>query len=764
MVEKASGMFEKAAFLGPRVSARERPALEIMAKEIRDNVLLFVGESDEEKERRNMAGIALLEQVVPGARSYKDAKNIIGMSEDCGDDVSDMEAGLERLTTTLTYAMVYGANRTRDDAVHSGLPSTVDIFLPESLVGFGEEIVKRVITNEDVRRVLKKIDDKYSGIKLLPGEDRNIETLKVLGKARMRLVKMAFSDRLIPEGHDDRGELERTVAYLSTMIEDREEFVRSRIVTEGGVVGSRVERPKKGKALSYDILPAFADPDSPFSRVARDINFDVGEMPATSDREGFKTWITNQVDAMASHDLFFANWWQVVLPGFVSTIEFGLKQSGTSSREIEWAKGYARAVGTVRANELVFRNADGDVMNVLTHLPPAKRVSVYHWDSKKVELLTKEGEGLSDIGEMYEMIKTVAYEKSSVEHQGWMIAEAMSSDDETSWTDFSKEVAKSYAKKRGVRFDGAKARELLRDARVAFSVFVMEESHEWLRYLNVNKSEYLNGRMEEDLFPWFVNDVSQGNPWASGIKYRGRDQQDRIREGKMAFDHPLLYLLRPSDLMRIKGVYTEDLLVELERSLMPVGAKGFCDKDGYFKPFSKINLKSLKRYSEGWSIFTGGPQAPDLDSFEKFYDGVKQLHNMWGNSPDRPDSLGACVGDLFAVKVRALMKGKKNSALLTLANFLALDEYSGPKEMQVALAATIGSGLDSDFGQLSEISAGLNLNIRTRNFEGAMASLITGVPDREKARRAIKSQNAVIVFDGMMNIFDAMFGPGRRKK
>jgi len=124
-------------------------------------------------------------------------------------------------------------------------------------------------------------------------------------------------------------------------------------------------------------------------------------------------------------------------------------------------------------------------------------------------------------------------------------------------------------------------------------------------------------------------------------------------------------------------------------------------------------------------------------------------------------ALGFAVGEIFAIKVKALLSARKSNFVDNMARALALDPRSVPREHQQAQGAVLGGGLDAEYGQIMELMSRLGLNLETDNYKKAMAALLTEVPDLEKAPQFLALKRGLLGVRGVLNVVGAIGGKKR---
>lgn len=364
-------------------------------------------------------------------------------------------------------------------------------------------------------------------------------------------------------------------------------------------------------------------------------------------------------------------------------------------------------------------------------------------------------------------------------------------------------------------------RELTRRARVAVSVFIVDEYPRWAGWLQSNavrepptRDQFMITTEKDGSHGWSrltkfkdknsfmrrtrrdANDVNQTyvqEVWSSKPSYSYTEIDDNgevvTREGSTDVGHPLFGpFFDPEGLPTIKNALNHELrspVVKAVNLLVRVKWRAKRYEDGPHKGefmrdaegkleigemprLSEINPKDIKRLGGMYSVI-GGSNWDKLDDFSKVYDAMKDVASMFSDPNEKNKWAGAVIGNLLAGKIRVAMSRSGSEAFTqTLALIFQLGEMS--KEQAMTASALFGSQQNADWGVIRDAALKANLNIFTPDFVDAMSMAATGARSPAEARRALAVQWAVIgndMLDAARQAIDAIStgkkpGGGRR--
>lgn len=759
-----------------------------LADRIKDERILNPISGTDVRER-NKRGICILRSL---SELGVDSVRGLMRKTDEGNDEEKEEAELvlKRLAGAVYLLARSGVTKRLQNALGEGSAMDIDEALPKVFEGLGERVVGNIISNDEIRNVVDSLDKvrEGEGWELIPPE--NEEYLTVLDEHMRRLARLGS---VIPEGHDDRNQLEMVIAHWSAIRESIKEGVlqgRDDVNRKSGV---DVDRSWRGGGVGEtggigDDVSRFGSPEN-LGRAVQRLSIDrnaLSELMKAETKEELELWVADQVMDAVQNPLFVANWWQ---GGYSETLwkivaeKKGFEKRSEDERGI---RDYSRAVCAVFGMGEADRNVDDTATGLIQFNPPKNMIKEFMWSQKKFELLKDH----PYIGFFIQEIYNVGFEKGEgaegYEGQGWRIVKAFTSeesrdslDDFCDWMIDNLEENDRWGKHcedKSISLEAEEYRSLHSFVRIALEQFEVDYMPELIRLWHSNKlAERSRRNRQLDWFKWVPGDLgTKKGAWDSSMKFEAPDGS----EGEIPYNHPRM--MRPHDLLLAKGSYVNNprLVANFGRVTQALMARRFRDKNGRMVPCRGADqLDKYNKWAQFLELIRGkGVQGGGIDDLIDFGDAIKAAVNYWGADDYLKErGLRDLLAEMFAIKVDAIFwKGYKSGSKSVLADLQRLDPtYSSEDERRKAIGGLLGgtkTGLRGNYGGFADGQRMFDMDLFS--LEGgndiardAMVRLLMDEPDVIKAWEAYAKGDMVLLAKvglGVGEVIGAVLGEGRR--
>ncbi|MBP9818174.1 hypothetical protein KBC75_05530 [Candidatus Shapirobacteria bacterium] len=686
---------------------------------------------------------------------------------------------LEVLGKAVFMVMRYGGDDHLQKALQS--PDSVDAVLPESMKGLGKLVMDNII-GDQLGQVLVEADGHVAMMQAI-----NIKN----GPKMVGRLEQLFDQTMQMKGVEN-DERVMVLAVLNTWIQKMQPEV-----TVGSQPGIRMGQPEQTDGMLTAAMLA-----SKMSGV-KEGGLD-GASPAVTAEllkhrlEGVseaqvKAWVFGVTDLMTSNELFFANGWQQLIQyvgnqlgtmrGEIDKLNMAdyeklstlksksnagerqkiIQQIEARNKGFERADSFVEAVVTVKVQEAAILHCDSTLETYLQMVPPADSMNRYVWNKDLLNSL----EADPIIGDVHGWMQFDAYNGFN---KGRSIDNLRKNLDDLDG--FADKFARSilgdpkrlayYKETYGSDWNP----ELVKtQARVAIATFIVDDYVTWSAWVNENAGKKV---------PAFKNDGKPAGSEVIGFADPAKlKQRKRLRasdsnfehpemgdvtmwkvkldfgDGGTGIDHPLFVAVRPVDLLRVKNVYGEDIIGPLEKAISRLANAKWMKGRDEFPKMSEVGYKDMMRFVKFWSGMIGGPQADMLGVVDaKTVGAAQQAQNMFSDQEGKEKIVGSVVGDVLAVKIRALLTGKSANENFMTNMFRTMAVVGDfPKEQTTMLASLFGADASQSFGLIAEYINRLNLNINTPAFLQAKKMLQVSVTDQRFVEAAVGFKHAYLIAD-----------------
>lgn len=454
------------------------------------------------------------------------------------------------------------------------------------------------------------------------------------------------------------------------------------------------------------------------------------ENPASSD--GRQRFFYSAVRELTNQDWVFAKFWQ---PGgpvdtVMSELSFGVNEarrmgqiSPVEEEEIKSAyEERAIAYFCMEGMLSLVQHSDGALINIVERMPPEVVMEKYGWNEKKSKLISHDPAvawPLTWIRAHAESGALLRHFKNGTGIQyKQMLVDAMVKD--LQWG--------VYRQKYGIA-DGVE-KSLVH---IAFDYWQLEDLPDFHRRL-------------------YKGELNLTDNVPVGGKPSIRDVVEPTKPNMGVLPYDDIYFSnidRPVDVTEfVKRVFAKD------PEILPLlhGFLTYMDKDFPRDPEhpdkiqglqgripSELTVKDIDKWTKMQSALIGGPQAVGLADFSKFGEGLDALCNLYAKMPDpqRADVLGWMVGEIFYIKVRALMINTDREGFADqIFKIMNLGEEDTPKEIEGTKGGVLGTGGMGAFGPIARAVGAYGLNVGTEHYNDALAMLHTGIKNAGLAHKA----------------------------
>lgn len=455
------------------------------------------------------------------------------------------------------------------------------------------------------------------------------------------------------------------------------------------------------------------------------------ENPASS--EGRQRFFYSAIKELSKSDWIFAKFWQPGGPMDTIGSEFSFaldeaRRLGTIDEPTErkLKSDYEkRTIACICMEGMVslVKNSDGALVNIVDKMPMPEVMDKYGWDDKKSALISGDPAVAWPLTWIRKHAESGAllrhFYNGTTEEYKQILIQAMEKD--VKWD--------TYRKKYGIA-DGVEDSVV----NIAFDYWQLEDLPDFHRRLAAKEiiltDNVLVKKDGKDLL--IKNVVEPMKPKMGVLPY------DDIYYSNID---------RPVDVIRnVKKVYARDPeILDLLHGFLTYNDRQFpIDPENPNKNQglqgripSELSVKDIDKWVKMQDALIGGPQAKMLADFSKFSEGLDALCNLYAGIPERGDVLGWMVGEIFYVKVRALMINSDREGFSDqVFKMLNLGDEDTPKEIDAAYKGMLGTTGTGTFGAIARAVAGFELNIGSKHYHDALAMLRTGVKNPIIARMA----------------------------
>jgi len=556
--------------------------------------------------------------------------------------------------------------------------------------------------------------------------------------------------------------------------------------------------------------------------------------------EEIRKWGANLVLRLGNDSLFFNQGW-TQLASFIDAQTYEAKNkirlSGGEREKVEEeyklvenACKFVEAAVTVRAHEEALYASDAVLTTYVAALPPADRMTDkrYLWESRNAAGLLQVNETEYKKGEKKEIEPSILntvhddllYRAYSMEKGG------VSVDDLRQQLKYRDELAQDYFykikdnKKLMDKFEGLSNDEIKNQARLAVSMFIVEDYVPWANwiYTNVGKEipvwEWKDGKWESNgtsKFDWIEKSdlIKKRRSKMSDERFTGQKEEEveiwstdimtkrpridkdkkEVRENgdivydvfKTGLENPLMTLIRPVDVLRVKRDFAEDINRPLHEAFYALTSEIWMVKQGgrdkvthevikdrvkSFPKTSELGFKQVSRWAKAWEKMIGDSHGDKVESMEGVSEGAGKIVNMFStyeNNWDRENLAGAIVGNIWAAKIKAaLSRGDENFVSNLLRTGAILGEYN--KEQSMLVSQIYGSDMSQDFGVIRDAISRLNLNIETPAFKMARKMIVTSSTDEKNLDILYGTKKAFVIANTVGSFISGFKGKGGKKR
>ncbi len=515
--------------------------------------------------------------------------------------------------------------------------------------------------------------------------------------------------------------------------------------------------------------------------------------PTSIDHAEIMQWTYRMMDVMAREPLFWAGTaWQQIGPFLERQVrqlysavpDYNVDDKGIRtlvSKEERMAKeiGLLQAIVACRMQEGAILHCDGDPSSYASYLPPPGKMTDYLWKRGQIETIETESPMIAQVREWLVKRAYGGGDLSTEVDKGLKSTDSMNI-----WAEkITRDIMRDNL---GGKVSGELHNKILKEeVRTAIALFVVEDYAEWALWVNKVSTE--QGGLAK--VPWMIpeNPKLPSAPGESSVwNQRVKDKSGQLTwvqiwgadfsgsKGSTCVQHPYCSFMRPVDLYRFKSSWNETVLGDLETNLKYLAVQKWAYKDdgtpsdnkirSMLKP-SLMSPKDFDRYQKMIGSWIGGTQADGLDNFKDWLKGAEQLKALLQTRTDALDLGGQVAGDIFYDKVLAFMGNRKSEFLKVLSFALSGGDTTWEiKEIQAARGEVLGTTGVGEFGQLFETISRINLHMRTEKFDKAVAMLLTGEPDPDRAPKLVNVKKGAIIGQGLLTALGDLSGSGGKRR
>ena len=443
--------------------------------------------------------------------------------------------------------------------------------------------------------------------------------------------------------------------------------------------------------------------------------------------------------------------------------------------DFEKAKIFAEAVATLRIQETALAHCDGALGVYLERIPPIDAMDRYLWNKEYVEALDAD----PVIGDIHRWMLADAFDASD---GGASIKKLR--DNLSDLNSFANKYADSilgnprdieyYRQRYGESFDHSMVRL---QARTAISLFVVNDYLKWVGWFHTNLDKDIplydgdgNPTGEKDRIAWAhrsdiremrrasASEVGFGGQKMAAIELWKSKMNFGDSKAGLPFDYPILSILRPGDVLYVKNVYGADIVRDIDEAFGRLTKEAFMMRrsdDGRsvlstlntVPTLAEMGQKSFQRWVAAYDILVGGTKADKLPIVDaKTLGAAEKIQDIQGSPYWKEELAGGIMGDILAVKIKAMMLGRPDGAISNMLRTVAITADTS-KEQSAMVTQLWGSDSSAEFGMIAETLARLNLRLYTPKFVLAKRMLATGVTNPRYVDAAIVAKYTWIALD-----------------